>query len=434
MSDTSDLEYKQNNYVKVASRDQYGRITTRSRIPIELKPPTVQSFNYIEIGERIFRVSGCVIPGFDPIKDRKKDCQDDYGLFEFNGTFLAVLFDGHGVNGHLVAKFCKDYMGEFFISQHEKFQESAKAAIDEMVISCDLQLKKEKIDTGLSGTTAVALFINSLGIHVGSVGDSRAILSTVPKSINEIQPVEKSTNRYVRDLVPSKKLQAIALTVDQKPNHSQELKRIQNAGGEVRRIADEFGNPLGPYRVWVKGKSTPGLGMSRSLGDKVASSIGVIPNPILNSFKIYPDLDQFIIIGSDGLWDVMENIEVVNFVEKFRLSASNKELSQIFPCKLSNSSISRLLCEEARYRWFGILENEDVCVDDISCVIIEMTNVDPGIGEVGLKIEERHAENVFNSLAVEGVVSLNRNKAARNDPTRGSMADEDTPYLADALN
>jgi serine/threonine protein phosphatase PrpC len=395
----------------------------------------MQSHTYTEVGERIFKATACVLPGFDPIKDRKKDCQDDYGLVDHDGSFLAVLFDGHGVNGHLVARFCKDFMSDFFLKNTKKFEDSPKSAIEEMVISCDTQLKKDKLDTLLSGTTAVVLYMNSQGIHVGSVGDSRAILSTIPKSLNENKANSQTitySNRFAREIEPNRKLQAIALTVDQKPNHSQELKRIQNAGGEVRRIADEFGNPLGPYRVWVKGKSTPGLGMSRSIGDKVAASIGVIPNPILNSFKIYNELDQFVVLASDGLWDVMENFEVVNFVEKFRYSAS-KELSQAFPARVSNCTIARLLCEEARFRWFGILENEDVCVDDISCVIIEMTGVDPDLGQVGIKIEERHAENIFNSLAVEGVVNLNRNKAARNDPTRGSMADEDTPYLADAL-
>ena len=119
-----------------------------------------------------------------------------------------------------------------------------------MVLNCDLELKKSNIDTTMSGTTAVVVYINTQGIHVGSVGDSRAILSTIPKNINDPSMiVPKATNRFNRLIIPSKKLQPIALTVDQKPNHAQELKRIQNAGGEVRRIADELGNPIGPYRI-----------------------------------------------------------------------------------------------------------------------------------------------------------------------------------------
>lgn len=405
----------------------------RSQIPIEIKAPIFQSFTHIEVSSKLFRVSGCILPGFDPLKDRKKDCQDDYGIFENSSSFLIALFDGHGTNGHLVSNFCKDFMESYYLENSSQFEDSPKSAIDDMVQSCDKHLKSSEINTSLSGTTAVVLYVNSQGIHIGSVGDSRGILATIPKSIDTQKSMPDTSNRYIRPVVPSRKLQAMALTVDQKPNHSQELIRIQNSGGEVRRIADELGNPLGPYRVWVKGGKTPGLGMSRSIGDKVASSVGVIAVPILNSFKIYSELDQFVVIASDGIWDVMENIEVVDFVEKFRGMACCKQLTQDYPARLSNSTIARLLCEEARFRWFGILENEDVCVDDISCVIIEMTNIESAVNLIGVKYESRQANGVFNSVAVEGVVNVERKRAARNDPTRGSTADQDIEYLAEAL-
>ena len=35
------------------------------------------------------------------------------------------------------------------------------------------------------------------------------------------------------------------------------------------------GAQLGPFRVWVKGATYPGLAMSRSLGDLIAASVGV---------------------------------------------------------------------------------------------------------------------------------------------------------------
>ena len=36
---------------------------------------------------------------------------------------------------------------------------------------------------------------------------------------------------------------------------------------------------MGPNRVWLKDAELPGLAMSRSLGDYVAQSVGVIPEP-----------------------------------------------------------------------------------------------------------------------------------------------------------
>ena len=36
---------------------------------------------------------------------------------------------------------------------------------------------------------------------------------------------------------------------------------------------------MGPARVWLKDLDVPGLAMSRSLGDYVAQSVGVSPEP-----------------------------------------------------------------------------------------------------------------------------------------------------------
>jgi len=41
---------------------------------------------------------------------------------------------------------------------------------------------------------------------------------------------------------------------------------------------------LGPYRVWLKTEQYPGLAMSRSIGDFVAASVGVISEPGINIY------------------------------------------------------------------------------------------------------------------------------------------------------
>jgi len=47
------------------------------------------------------------------------------------------------------------------------------------------------------------------------------------------------------------------------------MQRIIKAGGRVKRMCDNNGNPIGPYRVWKKFGKAPGLAMSRSIGDSV---------------------------------------------------------------------------------------------------------------------------------------------------------------------
>ena len=49
--------------------------------------------------------------------------------------------------------------------------------------------------------------------------------------------------------------------------------------GRVDPFREPDGEPIGPARVWLKDENIPGLAMSRSIGDNVASSVGVIPEP-----------------------------------------------------------------------------------------------------------------------------------------------------------
>lgn len=68
---------------------------------------------------------------------------------------------------------------------------------------------------------------------------------------------------------------------------------------------------LGPARVWLKDTMIPGLAMSRSIGDFVAKSAGVTSSPehmTVNGLH----KNSWIILASDGLWDVMNNSEALN--------------------------------------------------------------------------------------------------------------------------
>lgn len=63
---------------------------------------------------------------------------------------------------------------------------------------------------------------------------------------------------------------------------------------------------MGPARVWLADMDLPGLAMSRSLGDYVAQSVGVIPVPEVNIYNININ-DRFVIIASDGVWEFLSN-------------------------------------------------------------------------------------------------------------------------------
>jgi serine/threonine protein phosphatase PrpC len=92
--------------------------------------------------------------------------------------------------------------------------------------------------------------------------------------------------------------------------------------------------------------------MSRSLGDRIAHSVGVSSHPEVKEFLIDIE-DKFVVIASDGLWEFMDNEEVSRIVGPF--------YDQNLPESAANA-----LVKAAHARW---LEKEEV-IDDITVVIV----------------------------------------------------------------
>ena len=97
-----------------------------------------------------------------------------------------------------------------------------------------------------SGTTCCSVMFDQNTIFVANCGDSRAIMcSYSPKSGIKIQQ----------------------LSEDHKPGLPKETERIKAAGGRIETFKGPNGENLGPGRVWLPHEDSPGLAMSRSLGD-----------------------------------------------------------------------------------------------------------------------------------------------------------------------
>ena len=124
-------------------------------------------------------------------------------------------------------------------------------------------------------------------MFIMNVGDSRCIMCNVEGG--EISAMEMST--------------------DHKPFHPAEKERIEKAGGEI--MPKE--GTSGPLRVWKRDEESPGLAVTRTLGDLLGHSIGISAEPDIEYWKVMND-DYFLVIASDGIWDVMNSGEVVGFL------------------------------------------------------------------------------------------------------------------------
>lgn len=154
------------------------------------------------------------------------------------------------------------------------------------------------INSMLSGSTCVSIIYTPQKLISANVGDSRAIMGKYYKG----------------------GWKSLDITRDHKPSEEDEKKRIIDKGGRVEPMKDEDdGSFIGPPRVWVQDEEYPGLAMSRSFGDRVAHSLGVIAKPEIKEYK-FEEEDRFMVIASDGLFEFISSQEIVDIVKDYYIN------------------------------------------------------------------------------------------------------------------
>ena len=264
---------------------------------------------------------------------------------KINDFNIFGVLDGHGPLGNLISEFVSEFIPNQIINDPEIKYESNEESIYNNLKSYDFQIIKQAFicaDNGLknlnydisdSGTTCVLI------IHIGNhlicanVGDSRAVVA-----FDE----EDDPNLNFLRIIP--------LSIDFKPELPDEKSRILTYGGMVEQAKNNFGQKIGPYRVYASGKDFPGLAMSRSIGDSIAKKIGVISEPGITEYFIGKNT-KFFILCSDGVWEFLSNDNVRDIGKQFYLNSNAKELCQ--------ELISRSLIE-----W----KTNDLIIDDITAI------------------------------------------------------------------
>jgi len=252
--------------------------------------------------------------------------QDAYFVNE-DRTIFAV-FDGHGRTGHHCSKFVRDHLGDAV----EKRSLTLEGICDAMVDVSNQMEQDETIDSEFSGTTVLAVVVTADNIISAWLGDSRAVMGRL-KSDNDGS------------------LGLIELTHDHKPDLPTERRRILKAGGQIRQLKDENGRKCGPLRVFKPSSTVPGVNFSRSMGDKLIHKYGVSAE-VQCLEQPRTRLDRFIVVASDGVFEFLSNMEVIEIVSK---------------CDTVETA-AKLLSAEARKRWLS----EEQASDDITTIIIKL--------------------------------------------------------------
>eukprot|EP00095_Tigriopus_kingsejongensis_P002611 maker-scaffold302_size216161-snap-gene-1.13 protein:Tk02611 transcript:maker-scaffold302_size216161-snap-gene-1.13-mRNA-1 annotation:"probable protein phosphatase 2c" len=215
-------------------------------------------------------------------------------------SFFAV-YDGHGGTG--VANYLKDHLHEFILDQVEYKEGNMEEAILKAFLQVDQDLRTYGSATELTGSTAVVVMIKHGELYCANLGDSRA-------------------TACVRGLVK-------ALTCDHNTSNAKERERVYAMGGNIKE--NRVGGVLIPTRCF-------GDFLLKSEIEKPAWKQVISAVPQIVSFKLSSNWD-FVVVGSDGVWDAMSNQDMVTYV-KTKLSAMCASQSSRDKVVLSS------LCEE----------------------------------------------------------------------------------------
>ena len=189
------------------------------------------------------------------------------------------LFDGH--SGKEVGMYLMENLHKIL---HQKIKEENinNEILKQIVINSFEQIDKEinlknfRNETGSTGTILLLYKAptspSNKSFLCANVGDSKAYLIT--------------------------KKEMILLTKDHKCCDANEVKRIRDKGGIV-------------FRERVFGT----LMLTRSFGDKEMKKYGVLSTPDIYIKNVEKD-DLFIVIASDGVWDVVEENEILKMTQE----------------------------------------------------------------------------------------------------------------------
>uniref|UniRef100_A0A1B6DLT2 protein-serine/threonine phosphatase n=1 Tax=Clastoptera arizonana TaxID=38151 RepID=A0A1B6DLT2_9HEMI len=195
------------------------------------------------------------------------------------GTAFFAVYDGHG--SAKIAEQAGKHLHKYILQRPEYKESRIKEAMQQGYLDFDSAMMDDEEKNGvLAGTTAISVLIKDGTLFCANVGDSRAIASIS----GQIHP----------------------LSFDHKPSNTDEARRINSAGG------------------WVEFNRVNGnLALSRALGDFVFKQ-NKKKKPEEQIVTAYPDVVEkpynseweFVVMACDGIWDVMSNEEVGDFVRK----------------------------------------------------------------------------------------------------------------------
>ena len=256
-----------------------------------------------------------------------------------NNFYFFGIFDGHGGSG------CSLYLKK---NLHKFIKNFSKEAIREAInITEEKFLKEEALDEkgevkDQSGSCGIMAMIQNNKCIIANVGDSR--------------------------LVVYKNKKVFFCSEDHKPGSNIEKERITKAGGKIYQTPSLFPLYQNGKEIEIPWRVLPGrLSVSRTFGDVEAKEEKFGGNK--NVVVALPDITEielnnefnFIILGCDGIFDVLSNEEILECVKIVLNEKNIQEINQ-------DANISQLCGDFAEMIIKSSLAKDSF--DNVSCVVI----------------------------------------------------------------
>ena len=254
-----------------------------------------------------------------PNLEHRKEMEDFHCIKQalgkrYNLSYFAI-FDGHG--GKEVASFLSINLHHYLINELNNIQFGINDEENiNNIIEC-IKLAFIKIDKDILANDNLA----------NDVGSTATLIFIYYNNLNDIENYNNENQNLERTLICANigdssgylinKSNIKLITKHHKCEDASEVKRIRDQGGIV-------------FQGRIFGK----LILTRTLGDKEMKKYGVIPEPDFYIKKIEKD-DFFVIIASDGIWDV------INEGELFKIGNEKKLSSEAFSKKIMDIAKER---------------------------------------------------------------------------------------------
>lgn len=275
-------------------------------------------------------------------------------------THFFGLYDGHA--GGRCSKFVSSSIADVLLDD-PAYPSNLPQAIKRAYHSTNdqfLQLaERMKLHDGSTGITSI---IRDGKLLVANVGDCRCVVLSGGK--------------------------AIQMSVDQKPTSPDEQRRISALGGTVVYC-------MGTARV------NGVLAVSRAFGNRTLKSV-IRPDAELTMRELVKD-DDFMVMASDGLWDVLRNADVCHIVYSCQSSQP--------PNGNAYGSISQLIAEELVHTALN-----RGSLDNVTCIVVKLngpTGACPTLGGAG--------------VGANGAASFGRGTTAPSTGHRGGISGGNSP-------